>query len=603
MPEKVDLIRLAASLVESLIAVGDETLLGAGRLLSTRVADPRVFVTLVGETSSGKSTLLNGLLGTALLPTGVAPTTGVVVQILAEPRDEARLLAINRDGTQEDLARADFRELSRHPDDALLRLQVRTNTRYGLDDGLVLIDTPGFNSVLGEHEEVLRRFIPESDAVVFVTSYRNGFSQVDQDLFEVVREATQDDPDLPFLLVVNRVPDGVATDDKRIQEMSRNANDSMLRELHPLLISEQAPEDGGAALPQGQELWEAVRAISRSEARLNSVRAKLREALCNLAEEAAAAVQRELLLMMATQDERRAIDLMVAELRDARTQSLAAVARCTHRLSTLIPPTVASEHRRIAKTLRAQVVQTDKWFGKDDCASWVQYHSLPYECRQASRAVEGVIQDQLQRLNEELQDIANTAIEKLTGHAQVRSGVARDFAFNLGKTLSMRVGGAAASGFLRSFGGVGGAAAGAGNLVKMLVSRFGRLFGKTFGREVYRQIGKTFTKRFLQRANVVFSVVVEAYLLKRDIDSWQANLADKVDEALDAWATEITEVVLREHLPGLEQANIAGVKDIYDELLEEADTPPATADEEERAMKEHLLSQILAIKGTLEPTA
>lgn len=600
MTDSISLPRLSANLLELLAEVGDPDILGAARLVHTRVMEPRVFVTLVGETSSGKTTLLNGLLGAKLMPTGVAPTTGVVAQILAEPCDEPRLLAINRDGTQEEIDLADFEALSREPDQALLRLQVRARTRFGVDEGLVLFDTPGFNSVIGEHEEVLRRFVPESDAVVFVCNYRNGFSQVDQDLFEVVREATEDDPTLPFVLVVNRVPVGTGGNDKRVVEMSRNANDSMLRRLEPLLVFDQSVEDDGDVLPEAPQLWGAVRGISSSAARLDAVKGKLRDGLGNLAEEAASGIERELLRAKAGREEREAIAGMIADLEDARTRSLAAVERCTGRLRTLLPPTVAAEHSRIAKKLRSQVEQTDKWFGKDDCASWVQYHSLPYECRQASRAVEGVIEDQLRRLDEELQDIANTAIEKLARDASVRSEVARDFAMNLGKTLGMRLGGAAATGFLRSFGGVGGAAAGAGNLAKMIVSRVGRAFGKTFGREVYRQIGKTFTKRFLQRANIIFSVIVEAYLLKRDIDSWQARLADRIDEALAQWAEDVKEDLLGEHVPRLAAANTQGVKDIYDELVDETDDRPAPADDDAAAERALLLGRIREVQAELE---
>ena len=275
----------AATLLDALAEVGDGTLLGVGRLLKQRVHQPNVYVTLVGETSSGKTTLLNGLLGSHVMPTGVAPTTGVVVQVLAEDIDPSRLLAINRDGTQEELERAEFEDLCREPDADLLRLQIRSRCRFGVRDGLTIFDTPGFNSVIAEHEEVLRSFVPQSDAVVFVTNYRNGFSQVDQDLFETIRQATDEDPDLPFLLVVNRVPASASGGDKRITEICANANDSMQRELAPILVLEEPSEDG-RPLPPGEPVWQRVEHLAGSPERLDAVRGKLRGGLSNLAAEA-----------------------------------------------------------------------------------------------------------------------------------------------------------------------------------------------------------------------------------------------------------------------------------------------------------------------------
>jgi GTPase SAR1 family protein len=605
VPDGRSLSKLASDLVEILQESGDEAMLGLGRLLHQRIAEPRAYLTLIGETSSGKTTLLNGLFDAALMPTGVAPTTGVVVQIIAEAVSPPQLLAINRDGTQEPLRRQEFEKLVREPDADLLRLQVRAQPQRGVEDGLVLFDTPGFNSVIGEHEEVLRRFVPEADVVVFVSSYRSGFSQVDQDLFETVRDATGDASDLPFLLVVNRVPVGRDASDKRVLEIQRNANDSMLRELSPILVFEEPRPEGGKPLPRARALWNEVERVARSPERLAAVRAKLRDGLLSLAEEAACEIERQVLSARMDEGERDALGAMGASLHDARTESLNAVARCTARLETLIPPTLKSERRRVGKKLRAQIERSGKWFGKDECVAWVQHHSLPYECRQTSLEIERLIEDQLDRLNRELEDIANTAIQTIEGHARMRGDAVHSFAVSLGRSLSMRLGGAAANSLLSGLGGVGGAAAGAGNLVKMIVKRVGLMFNKTFGRQVYNQIGRTFTKKLLQRATVVLMVVVEGVALWRDANRWRSQLADKVDEALKKWAAEVEEDLLGQHLPGLEEANRDGVLLIYDELLDELDAQRKPEAEDEHQLKERsgLLERVRAIQARLESPA
>src|SRR6266581_5356454 len=68
------LARLAAIADE----LGSEHVARDARQLAQRVAEGRFFLATVGQFKRGKSTLLNALLGDALLPTGVAPVTSAI---------------------------------------------------------------------------------------------------------------------------------------------------------------------------------------------------------------------------------------------------------------------------------------------------------------------------------------------------------------------------------------------------------------------------------------------------------------------------------------------------------------------------------------------
>jgi len=58
-----------------------------------RLAEGRFYVACVGQFKRGKSTLINALVGHAVLPAGVAPVTSVVtvVRYGSEPRARVRL--------------------------------------------------------------------------------------------------------------------------------------------------------------------------------------------------------------------------------------------------------------------------------------------------------------------------------------------------------------------------------------------------------------------------------------------------------------------------------------------------------------------------------
>ncbi|AEB12348.1 dynamin family protein [Marinithermus hydrothermalis] len=115
---------------------------------------------VVGEFNSGKSSLLNALLGRELLEVGVTPTTNRI-QLIGygpEPRVEVR---------GPDLAEVWLP----HP---LLR-EVR------------LVDTPGTNAVLERHQLLTERFLPRADLILFVTSADRPFTESERRFLELVR--------------------------------------------------------------------------------------------------------------------------------------------------------------------------------------------------------------------------------------------------------------------------------------------------------------------------------------------------------------------------------------------------------------------------------
>jgi len=65
---------------------------------ATRIAEGRFFVACVGQFKRGKSTLLNALIGDAVLPTGVVPVTSVVTVIRHGPVRRARIRQFRRSG-------------------------------------------------------------------------------------------------------------------------------------------------------------------------------------------------------------------------------------------------------------------------------------------------------------------------------------------------------------------------------------------------------------------------------------------------------------------------------------------------------------------------
>lgn len=115
---------------------------------------------IAGEFNSGKSSFINALLGEKVLPEGVTPTT-----------DRINLL---RHGpvVSENLLEAYLLERT-HPAPLLADLNI--------------VDTPGTNAVIREHEELTRDFVPRSDLVLFVTSADRPFTESERAFLEQIR--------------------------------------------------------------------------------------------------------------------------------------------------------------------------------------------------------------------------------------------------------------------------------------------------------------------------------------------------------------------------------------------------------------------------------
>jgi GTP-binding protein EngB required for normal cell division len=121
--------------------------------------DELFLLVVVGEFNAGKSAFINALIGARVLREGVTPTTAVITRLRYAPspgeRREGPLLEVG------------------YPLDLLRDLAV--------------VDTPGTNAILREHEEITSHFVPRADLVLFVTSADRPFTETERAFMERIR--------------------------------------------------------------------------------------------------------------------------------------------------------------------------------------------------------------------------------------------------------------------------------------------------------------------------------------------------------------------------------------------------------------------------------
>ena len=133
-----------------------------------KLAGGRFHLVVVGEFNHGKTTFVNALLGEAVLPVGVTPTTAIIHHIVWGETRAARRVAA--DGTARDVEFAavqDYAVGAEHAGDELGHLEVAYPAPL-LKDNIVLVDTPGVNDLSLTRAEITYGYIPRSDAVLFV---------------------------------------------------------------------------------------------------------------------------------------------------------------------------------------------------------------------------------------------------------------------------------------------------------------------------------------------------------------------------------------------------------------------------------------------------
>ena len=142
------------------------------RSIKERVDSGNYFVAFIGQYSAGKSSLINNLLGRQILPGGRVETTPILTYISYGEQEGGRLFYI--DGNTEDIDLETVMNITQKNDAArnleeIEHMEIFLNEKM-LADGMILLDTPGINTLITRHENLLSNSMSLASAIVYVTS-------------------------------------------------------------------------------------------------------------------------------------------------------------------------------------------------------------------------------------------------------------------------------------------------------------------------------------------------------------------------------------------------------------------------------------------------
>jgi small GTP-binding protein len=140
---------------------------------SIRQLDDFFLLVVVGEFNAGKSAFINALLGENALEEGVTPTTTKVNILRFGEIEERNIVSENIDSLT--LNAPLLKEIS-------------------------IVDTPGTNAIIREHEEITSLFIPRSDLILFVTSADRPFTESEKTFLDQIQSWGK-----KVVLVINKI--------------------------------------------------------------------------------------------------------------------------------------------------------------------------------------------------------------------------------------------------------------------------------------------------------------------------------------------------------------------------------------------------------------
>lgn len=138
--------------------------------LTDKVQDFKIKVLVIGEFSSGKTALMNRLLGINLLKEDVIPETAIATELVYDEKEGVDLVLSS--GEAEHCSLADVP--TPDPDTYLKYVYHLNNPVLKELSDYVLVDMPGFNSGVEAHNKALLQYIGQATAYLFVTNIESG---------------------------------------------------------------------------------------------------------------------------------------------------------------------------------------------------------------------------------------------------------------------------------------------------------------------------------------------------------------------------------------------------------------------------------------------
>lgn len=573
--EKID------SIVETL---GIKDIMDKNSLIKDRVVNPSHYVVMLGETSSGKSALINSVLEKKVMIESVRPTTGVVAEVVITDEEDA-WCKVCKDGSIIEIEKNEFDNLVVNPTSDIHRLRYRGKSRNEKYTGIRLFDTPGYGSLVDYHEDVLKEFIPEGDFIVYVVSYRVGLNDDDYQFLKYVGEIISDKVEV--ILAVNMCPKDTSEDNKRIAEIKENVNECIHRDVKTFIIESSSEKN-----PNGEKLWDYIHERVNDPEKVEELGEALRNYQDYVLGECEIKVNSKIASMDSAKNDLNERKKLTKEFFECKEEITAILERGFTKTKVKSMRLIDKAAATIKEDVSKYIEDESKWTKREETYSFMQHYYVPKLTSEETEHILSYIEDEIILLDKAIKESLNKTAAVLEDKVKVNIPCYSDVMEGI---LQKHIGDAMKQA--------------AGEMFRNIDSR--KKSGKDSGGKNFKRLDSSDTEFNRQNHGLAklikairatslkgithyLSIFTDSIIYLYDTLTWQSKIQEISMEAIDNWAKDVEDAV-RKYIDEFKENNRREIMALFDELTEEF-----SEDENEDVIEEMDYETLVKLKREID---
>jgi GTPase Era involved in 16S rRNA processing len=545
-------------------ALNNNDITAKNLLVKDRIINPAHYVVMLGETSSGKSALINSIFDKKILAESVKPTTGVVTEVVIDESSEGTLMAINSNMSIDILDSDKFANLTVKPNDNISRLRYIGPCRDSKYNGIMVFDTPGYGSLIEKHEEVLKEFIPESDFIVYVVSYRTGIGDDDFQFLKYVGEIINDNVEV--VLAINMCPQDVVEENKRICEIRKSVNECIHKDVSVFLI-----ESNSEKKPATDKLWDYIYKKVNDPSKKEELSETLKNYQDYILRECDIKISSKIAEIECVKENVGEKVNIIKDFLHEKENILEAIENGFVKIKLKAVRLIGKSDIKIKDNITQYIYDESKWSMKEETFNLMQHYYVPKLTNEETENLSVYIEDEVISLNRTIENTLNTEIGKLKDNVKKNTPSYNEVVEEIIEKHRGDIIGRATGDMLRKAyrGRTGEMESGyvANKNLKKIVNTFDRA---TLGEidnnlnHLLKIIKATSLKSITESLNVFTDSIFFLY----DSLTWQKKINEISMNAIDNWANNI-EKSIRKYLDELKEINKEKILALFNEVSEE----------------------------------
>ena len=546
--EKID------SIVESL---GIKDIMDKNSLIKDRIVNPSHYILMLGETSSGKSALINSILEKKVMIESVRPTTGIVAEVVIDDKDDS-WYKINKDGSINEVDKDEFDKLIVNPTNDIHRLRYTGKSNNGKYSGMRFFDTPGYGSLVDYHEEVLKEFIPEGDFIVYVVSYRVGLNDDDYQFLKYVGEIISDKVEV--ILAVNMCPKDIDENNKRINEIREYVNESIHREVKTFCI-----ESSSEKKPKSEKLLNYIYDRINDPEKIKELGEALKNYQDYILGECEIKVNSKIASIESVQNDLNERKKLTKEFFECKEEITSILERGFTKTKVKAMKLIDKAAITIKNDISKYIEDETKWTKREETYSFMQNYYVPKLTSDETEHILSYIEDEITLLDNAMKESLNKAASVLEDKVKVNVPSYSDVMEGI---LKKHIGDAMKQAAGEMFRNIDGKKKGNKGSSERNLKRLENGDSKYDRHNGLAKLIKTIRATSIKGITRYLSIFTDSIIYLYDTLNWQNKIKEISMQAIDNWAKDVEDAV-RKYIDEFKETNKKEIMSLFDELAEE----------------------------------